>query len=219
MDNKALDRLHFEGRLWMIGAFILFVSVPFIFSGVTGIWPKADEFLPGFFTTAVIFWPVAIIEVLTFSPMLGVGGTYLGFVTGNLTNMKVPAALNAQDALGLEKGSETADAVATIAIATSSIVTMTIIIIGILLFIPLTPLLNSEALKPAFDNVIPALFGALGMVYVAKRPRIAAVPLVFMIVFFLIVKDGSIVGIMVPVGVALALVTARQLYKKGKIDR
>lgn len=203
----------------MIGAFFLFVSVPFIFSGITGIWPKLNEFLPGFLTTAMIFWPVAVIEVLTFSPMLGVGGTYLGFVTGNLTNMKVPAALNAQDALGLEKGSESADAVATIAIATSSIVTMLIIIIGIVLFIPLTPFLNSEVLKPAFDNVIPALFGALGMVYVAKRPTIALIPLVFMVVFFLIVRNGSIVGIMVPVGVILALSSARYLYKKGKISQ
>jgi hypothetical protein len=219
MDQKALDRLHFEGRIWMIGAFFLFVSVPFIFSAVTGIWPKLDEFLPGFLTTAMIFWPVAVIEVLTFSPMLGVGGTYLGFVTGNLTNMKVPAALNAQDALGLDKGSEAADAIATIAIATSSIVTMLIIIIGIILFIPLTPFLNSEALKPAFDNVIPALFGALGMVYIAKRPTIAMIPLAFMVIFFLIVRDGSIVGIMVPVGVILALSTARYLYKKGMIQK
>lgn len=218
MKKTYREQLFLEGPIWMVGALLLVLSVPVTISIVTGVWPRAVHFFPGFIATAIIFWPVTTIEVFTFTPMLGTGGSYLAFVTGNLTNMKVPAALNAQDALGLEKGSEKGDVVATIAIAASSIVTTLIVIIGALLIFPLTPILESPDLKPAFDNIIPALFGALGVVYLMKRIKVAVVPLLFMIVFFLFVPgSGGLVGIMVPVGVVLSLISARILYKKGMI--
>ncbi len=219
MDKAYQNKLHKEGRIWMIGALLIFSSVPIIISLFTGIWPEPKFFIPGFIATAVIFWPVSIIETITFAPMLGTSGTYLAFVTGNLTTIKVPAALNAQDALDLEKGSEKGDVIATIAIAASSLITIIIIIFGILLIIPMTPLLESPLLKPAFDNIIPALFGALGIVYIIKRWQLAIIPLIFMALFFLFVPDSArLVGLMVPVGVLITLITARILYKKGMIE-
>jgi hypothetical protein len=218
MKRSYQDSLHLEGRYWMLSALLLFLMVPIVASMFTGVWPTMNHFLPGFFATAVIFWPVTTIEVFTFTPMLGTGSSYLAFVTGNLTSIKVPAALNAQDALGVEKGSEKGDVISTIAVATSSIMTTLIIIVGALLIIPLTPIIESDALRPAFDNIIPALFGALGVVYIMKRVKVVVIPLIFMILFFLLVPgSGGLVGIMVPVGVVISLVTARILYKKGKI--
>lgn len=218
MKRTYQDQIHFEGRIWMLGALFLFVSLPLAISIFTGIWPTFKNFLPGFIATAVIFWPVTSIEVFTFSPMLGSGSSYLAFVTGNLTSLKVPAALNAQDALNVEKGTDEGDVLATIAVAASSIATTLIIILGIILIIPLAPILESDVLKPAFDNVIPALFGAIGIVYISKRFKVAVVPLIFMILFFLLVPgSGALVGIMVPVGVVISLVVSRVLYKKGMI--
>lgn len=219
MKRTYQDQLHVEGRLWMLGALLLFISAPLILSLGTGVWPTFEHFLPGFFATAVIFWPVTTIEVFTFSPMLGSGSTYLAFVTGNLTSLKVPAALNAQDALGVQKGTDEGDVISTLAVASSSIITTLIIFIGALLIIPLSPLLESPALKPAFDNIIPALFGALGIVYIAKRIKIAILPLVVMLIFFpLVPGSGGLVGIMVPVGVVISIIVARVLYKKGMIS-
>lgn len=218
MKRTYQDQLHFEGRIWMFGALFLFLSVPITISIVTGIWPPLDKLLTGFIATAMIFWPVTTIEVFTFTPMLGTGSSYLAFVTGNLTNLKVPAALAAQDNLNIEKGSEAGDVFATIAVATTSIVTTLILILGILLFTELEPVLSSDALKPAFANVIPALFGALGVVYITKRIKIALFPILFMIIFFVFVPgSGGLVGIMVPVGVIISLVVARVLYQKGLI--
>jgi len=218
MERTYKDQLHYEGRIWMFGALLLFISVPLIISLVTGLWPQADKFFAGFIATAIIFWPVTTIEVFTFSPMLGTGSTYLSFVTGNLSSLKVPVALNAQDALNIEKGSDEGDAISTIAVAASSIMTTLIILIGIVLFIPLEPIFKSEALEPAFGNVLPALFGALGIVYIMKRIKIAVVPLVFMFIFFpLVPGSGGLVGIMVPVGVLISVIIARVLYKKGLI--
>lgn len=218
MERTYKDQLHFEGRIWMLGALALFISVPLTISLVTGMWPPIDKFLAGFIATAMIFWPVTTIEVFTFTPMLGTGSSYLAFVTGNLGSLKVPAALNAQDALGIEKGSDEGDAISTIAVAASSIMTTLIILIGIVLFIPLEPIFKSKALEPAFGNVLAALFGALGIVYIMKRIKIAILPLIFMFIFFpLVPGSGGLVGIMVPVGVVLAVVVARVLYKKGLI--
>ncbi len=218
MDKAYQDQLHLTGRYWMLGALALFITAPLVMSIMTGVWPTFQEFLPGFIATAVVFWPITTIEVFTFTPMLGTGSSYLSFVTGNLASIKVPVALNAQDALNIEKGSEAGDVISTIAVATSSIVTTLIIIIGALLIIPLTPLLESSIMKPAFDNVVPALFGALGFVYISKRWKIALIPLIFMLAFFLLVPgSGGLVGAMVPVGVLITLISSRILYKKGLI--
>ena len=150
--------------------------------------------------------------------MLGTGGSYLGFVTGNLTNLKVPCALNAMELAHVDASSEQGEAVSTIAIATSSLVTTLIIALGVLLLVPLRPILESEALAPAFANIVPALFGALAVVYVSKNAKIAIAPMIFMLALFISVPSlASSVGIFVPVGALIAIGASRILYKKGKL--
>ncbi len=217
--NTYFDQIHKEGRIWMLGALLLFLTLPLVISIGTGVWPTWEFFLQGFFATAIIFWPVTTIEVFTFSPMIG-SASYLAFVTGNLSAMKVPAALNAQEALGIEKGSEKAEVISMIAVASSSITTTLIILIGILLLIPLTPILQAEVLQPAFalENLQPALFGALGVVFISKRWKVAVIPLIFMLIFFAVVPGSrGLVGIMVPVGVTISVLSAYFFHKKGWI--
>ena len=148
--------------------------------------------------------------------MLGTAGTYLSFVTGNLTSLKAPSALNAMENAGVKANTEEGEVISTIAIATCSIVTTLILIIGVFALSLLTPVLDSPALKPAFDNILPALFGGLAVVYISKNFKIAIVPLIFMVAIFLCVPSlASSVGIMVPVGVLITLGAARIMYKKG----
>ena len=222
--NTYNERIHFWGRLWMLGALITMFSLPLTVSIVLGVWPGGADFMKGFAATAIIFWTVTTIEVFTFSPMLGSGGAYLGFVTGNLTNLKVPAALNAMQAMDVKMGTDKGDVISTIAIASSSIITTIIIAAGALMLIPLTPVIESPALKPAFDNIVPALFGALGVVYISKSWEIAAAPVLFMIALFLflplVINPGAVaglVGIFVPLGCIISIVSAKILYKTGKI--
>ena len=82
----------------------------------------------------------------------------------------------------------------------------------------LAPILNSPVLKPAFDNILPALFGGLAVVYVSKNWKISIAPLVFMVILFLLVpsRAGS-VGVLVPVGALISIGAARILYKKNMI--
>lgn len=212
------DRVHVWGRIWMGFAFLIMVGVPLSISIILNVWPDVNAFVRGLFATATIFWAVTTIEVFTFAPMLGSAGTYLGFTTGNLTNLKVPSAMQAMEANNVTIGTEDGDVISTIAIASSSIITTLIILVGALLLIPITPLLESNALQPAFDHIIPALFGALGVVYIVKAWKIAIAPISVMLVIFLFVPGATgLVGVLVPVGVVISLITARILYKKGKL--
>ena len=171
----------------------------------------------GLVATAPMYWAVGAIETVTYVPMLGAGGSYLSFVTGNISNLKLPVALNALEQAEVSVSSEEGEIVSTIAIAVSSIVTTLIIILGVLLITPLTPLLDSPALAPAFAQILPALFGALGVVFISKNWKIAVAPVLLMLVLFIAVPalNAGTVGIMVPVGVLFTLGVSRILYKKG----
>lgn len=212
------DRTHLFGRIWILTALVLIFSFPIAACIYYDAWPGFTPVLKGLLGVAPIFWTVGLIEVLTFVPMLGTAGSYLAFVTGNLTNLKVPAALTAMENMNVKPGTEEGEVVSTIAIATSSIVTTVIIAIGVALLVPLTPILKSPVLKPAFDNILPSLFGGLAVVYVSKNWKISIAPLVFMVVLFLIAPSlSSSVGVLVPVGALIAIGGARILYKKGKL--
>ena len=210
------DSVHRIGRIWSFCALLMLLSVPVAICVRYNAWPPFMDIFKGFLSVAPLFWTVGTIEVITYVPMLGTGGSYLGFVTGNLSNLKVPCALNAMQSSGLKAGSDEGEVVSTIAIATSSIVTTAIIALGVLLLSQIRPFLESPALQPAFDNILPALFGGLAVVYVSRNWKIAAAPLVFMIVLFICVPSlSSSVGVLVPVGALIAIGVARLLYKKG----
>lgn len=212
------EQTHIYGKIWIWTAVVVVLSVPAAICVYYDCWPEAASVMKGLLGVAPIFWTVGTIEVITFTPMLGTGGSYLGFVTGNMTSLKVPVALNAMESSKVKPGSEEGEVISTIAIATSSITTTVIIAAGVFLLAQLTPVLNSPVLKPAFDNILPALFGGLGVVYISSNWKIAIVPVIFMVVLFLLAPSlaGS-VGILVPVGALLSIGVARLLYKKGMV--
>jgi len=218
MKKSYTDSVHFYGRIWTATAIFLLLMAPVAICVHYNAWPEVQYVLKGLLAVAPIYWTVGIIEVLTYAPMLGTGGTYLSFVTGNLTNLKVPCALNAMEAAKVKATSEEGEVISTIAIATSSIITTLVIAAGVLLLGYLQPILESPVLAPAFDNIMPALFGGLGVVYISKNPKIAIAPLLFMVILFLLVPSlASSVGILVPVGALLAIGVSRVLYNKGQL--
>lgn len=216
MKASYSEKIHTWGRIWCSLALVIFILFPVAASIYYGSWPGGMALLKGLLGVAPIFWTVGAIEAFTFSPMLGSGGSYLGFVTGNLTNLKVPCALNAMEIAGVKPGTEEGELISTIAIAVSSIVTTLIIFAGVLLLSRLQPILESELLAPAFANILPALFGALAVVFISKNWKIALAPLLFMLILFISVPSlaGS-VSVLVPVGAIIAIAAARILYKKG----
>ena len=212
-----IDSVHRDGAIWNIGVMILLLMFPLTVAAIFGAAPDWKALGLGLVATAPMYWAVGIIETITFVPMLGAGGSYLSFVTGNISNLKLPCAINALEQNEVSASSEEGEVISTIAIATSSIVTTIIIIIGVICIVPLTPILEAPVLEPAFAQMLPALFGGLGVAFVSKNWKVAVAPVVLMLVLFIFVPalDAGTVGIMVPVSVLFTIAVARVLYKRG----
>ena len=212
-----MDSVHRAGRIWNLSVMAMLFLFPIGVGLIYQTMPDWHGFLMGIIATAPMYWAVAVIETFTYVPMLGAGGSYLSFVTGNISNLKLPVALNALEQAEVNINSEEGEIVSTIAIAVSSIVTTLIIILGVVLITPLTPVLNAPVLAPAFAQILPALFGGLGVVFISKNWKIAVAPVLLMLILFIFVPalNAGTVGIMVPVGVLFTLGVSRILYKKN----
>ena len=212
-----MDSVHRDGRIWGIVVGLVLISFPVVLSLIFGAFPQFDILLKGLLATAPMYWAVGIIEILTYVPMLGAGGTYLSFVTGNISNLKLPCAIDAMERANVKASSEEGEVISTISIAISSIVTTLIIIVGVICIVPLTPILESPVLVPAFDMILPALFGGLAVVFISKNLKLSIAPIILMLALFIFVPalNAGTVGIMVPVGVVFTVTVARILYKKG----
>ena len=212
-----MDSVHRAGRIWNLSVMAMLFLFPIGVGLIYQAMPDWHGFLMGIIATAPMYWAVAVIETFTYVPLLGAGGSYLSFVTGNISNLKLPVALNALEQAEVNINSEEGEIVSTIAIAVSSIVTTLIIILGVVLITPLTPVLNAPVLAPAFAQILPALFGGLGVVFISKNWKIAVAPVLLMLVLFIFVPalNAGTVGIMVPVGVLFTLGVSRILYKKN----
>lgn len=216
--NQFNKQMHRIGKLMLITAVVLLLAVPFLMGAIYGVGPELKGFLSGFIKVGIVYIPVGIVEFLVFSPMLGVGGSYLTFLTGNVANLKIPCAMNARDIAKTTVGTAENEIISTLSVAASSLVTMLVIFFGVLLLAPLTPILQNPVLTPAFDTVVPALFGALALKYFRKSMKIAAIPLLSMTLLCVLVpaaiSQTSI--LLIPAG-AMALAIGFILFKKGKL--
>lgn len=219
LQSPYIQGVHRAGRIWGLLLCALIVAFPFAVALIFGTLPKWGALAKGAIAVLPMYWAVGIVEIFTYVPMLGAGGAYLSFVTGNISNLKLPCALDAMERAGVKASSEEGEIISTISIAVSSIVTTLIIILGVLLIIPLSPILESEVLSASFAQLLPALFGGLAVVFISKNPKLSVGPVILMLILFIAIPalNASTVGIMVPVGVVFTLIYARILYKKGWI--
>ena len=201
------NQMHNLGRVftWIALGFICALPIVYCVSaGVTPNWSQLGVCVP--FMAG--YWAIGLIEALSYAPLLGTGGQYLSFITGNISNLKLPCSLNSQTIAKTKQGSEEQEIVSTISIAVGSIVTTNEIV---------------NVLKPVSPYVIPAIFGGLTMVLMAKYFKIAAIPFA---VCLLICLVGNLIGYgetvnsqstMVIVGMVVSIISTLILYKFNKI--
>ncbi len=216
--EKYNSSVHSIGRIGTVIGIILLMGAPFAYGAYLGSGPNWGAVIAGFLNVAVIYWTSGVVEFLVYAPMMGSGASYLAFLTGNLINLKVPCAANAREICKTSIGTPENEIVSTLSVATSSLVNIAVLALGVLLLAPLTPVLQNEVLRPAFDNVVPALFGALALKYYSKGIVVAVLPLLLMCTIFVLMPNliGS-VSMLVLLSGALAIGIAVLLYKKGKI--
>lgn len=218
-DLEQFDNtMHKYGRISTIVLISMFMLYPFLIAMYLGVGIDFKAALGASIGICALFVPSSIVEVITYAPMLGTGATYLAFITGNLTNLKIPCCMNARKLVGTEFGTKENEIVSTLSVAISSLTTIIIIALGVMLLVPLGPIINSPVLEPAFSTVVPALFGSLGYQYIKQAPKVAVVPLLLIsILCFAIPSLASQVVILIAVAAIASITIARILYKKGKI--
>lgn len=210
-------RTHVLGRIVSAITLALLVGAPFLIGTFLGAMPDMGAVAKGFLSVGLVWTVSSVAEFLIYTPMLGAGGGYLAFITGNLINMKIPCAVNARDIVGTKTGTAENEIISTLSIATSSLVTIVVLALGVALLVPLQPVLQSPVLQPAFANVVPALFGAMAYQYFRKNVQVAVAPLVVMSLLFMLVPSltGSTSFMIIPSG-ALAIGIAYSMYRKQK---
>ena len=212
------DGIHLFGSLWSVAVLLALLAVPVLFCLRYSVWPPLRDIWNGLWPVAMICYPTAFIEIIAYTPLLGSGGMYLSFATGNISNLKLPCALAAMDTANVKSNSEEGEVITTIAVATSALVTTAVLAVFVLALRPFIPKLTdpTSILAPAFKQVVPALFGALGASYFAKHWRISIVPIVLTTV--IVVISGTIgTGVLIPIGVVISLLGALLFYKLGWI--
>ena len=210
-------RTHVLGRIVSAVTLVLLVGAPFLIGTFLGAMPDLGAVAKGFLSVGLVWTVSSVAEFLIYTPMLGAGGGYLAFITGNLINMKIPCAVNARDIVGTKTGTAENEIISTLSIATSSLVTIVVLALGVALLVPLQPVLQSPVLQPACANVVPALFGAMAYQYFRKNVQVAVAPLVVMSLLFMLVPSltGSTSFMIIPSG-ALAIGIAYSMYRKQK---
>ena len=216
------DKVHSWGRISSISALFVLLMFPVAITLYLGVVPDKTFLhfvLNGLLKVAPLYWALAVVEVIFYTPMLGAGGTYLSFVTGNIVNLKLPCAISAMENAKVKATSEEGDVISTIAIATSAIVTTVVLAVGIVAFAPfLDDFTNSPLLMPAFKQVLPALFGALGAGYFVKHWKLSFAPILFMLAILVFVPDIGASTLLIP-GIIASVVFAFIMYKIGFLDK
>ena len=215
------NQIHSIGRIFTWIALALICAVPVAFCIAAKVVPDWGA-IAACLTFILGYWAIGLIEAFSYAPLLGTGGQYLSFITGNIANLKLPCALNSQNVAKVKQGTEEQEIVTTISIAVSSIVTTIIIVIGL---IPLAIFQEElvEVLQPISPYVMPAIFGGLTMALLAKYWKVALIPFG---VCFLICIIGNLIGMgsalsqstMIIVGMVVSCISTTILYKKGLLD-
>ena len=140
--------------------------------------------------------------------------------------MKIPCALNAMEMTDSPLGTERGDTVSAIAVSVSSMVTMIVIAIGVMLLVPLQPILENPTVQVATSYMLPALFGSMVVTNVANsksgeyriknRVLTMLAPMACIIAFDYLVmpikgKEGYTMIVTIPLTILLAYI----MYKLG----
>lgn len=205
-------QVHYIGRITILTCIIMALCVPLLALMIFDLFPPVKFLVSGIITVSSFMIPLSIAEIVAFYPILGSGGLYISYTTGNIANLKLPCAAIAMEAAEVDPSTKEGEVISILAMAGSVIVSEIILILGVLLLVPVSNYLQNPVIKPAFEQILPALFGSLGAYFILKNFKLSLIPLVF----------GGVVAVFalpialaVPVGVFLSIFGAKMMYKKG----
>ena len=154
----------------MLGVLLAFLpGVVLTVAGYPPVWSVVITALVARIPQLMCWW---FIEPISYYTTLGLDGTYMSFLSGNIFNMRVPCAVAAQEAAGVQQGTNEANAVSTIGIAVSVVMNVIILTLAVIFGNVLLANVSARGIQ-TINYMLPALFGALLASEIVKRPKLA----------------------------------------------
>lgn len=207
----------------LLGIFAMFLPA-LAFSLFFGYWPPVSAILAGTIAQISVSGAFYIVEPISYFPILGIPGTYMTFLSGNTSNMRLPCSSVAQEAAGVEIGSIQGSIISTIGIAVSIVVNIVILTVGavggnvILAALP-------ESFKVALNFLLPALYGAVFGQFAVTRPKLAVVSIAIVFAANWLNRNGylSFLGglsgsVVILIAVFGSILAGKMIYKKELTD-
>ncbi|MDL2249495.1 hypothetical protein LJC51_02435 [Lachnospiraceae bacterium OttesenSCG-928-J05] len=158
--DKYMPSVNKIGKITGYLGVVLAFTPAIMLAIVYGLVPKPAALLTAFISGASAFGVLWFVEPISYFPVVGPAGTYMAFLSGNISNMRIPCASMAQVAADVEPGTEKGSVVATIGMAVSIIINIAVLTIGAILGSSVLSMLP-DSIKAALNYLLPALFGAL----------------------------------------------------------
>lgn len=188
-ENEYLPQMHKIGKL--IGVLAVCASFfPAIVLGlVYGLWPNWSALATCFVSAAASFAFLWFMEPISYYPVVGPVGTYMAFVSGNISNMRIPCASMAQVSAAVEPGTNQGSIIATIGMGVSIIINVVILSVGVIGGQAILSALPAEV-TVALNYLLPALFGALFVQFAMKSLKLSGIVLVLACILYVAINSG-----------------------------
>ena len=211
-EGEYMPQMHKIGKLTgLLGAVLSFLPA-LVLAVVYGLLPKPAALATAFISAASAFGFLWVVEPISYFTV----GTYMAFLSGNISNMRVPCAGMAQVAADVEPGTEKGSIVSVIGMATSIVINVSVLTIGVILGSSVLSAMPASVIE-ALNYLLPALFGALLMQFGLKRIKFAGGMLAFAILIGIAINAGlfnwlpgaanyltTLASVFVAIGVTLA---------------
>lgn len=186
-----------------------------------GLMPPINAIITAFISIVSAVGVLWVVEPVSYFPIIGMPGTYMAFVSGNISNLRVPCAAIAQDVAGVKPGSEEGIVVSTLGMGVSVLVNIALLTIGVVAGSAILEKLPASVIE-AFNYLLPALFGAIFVQFALKQLKIAPVAIVLGLGLTLGVNAGifnflpGVPTYVVTLGSVFGtILVGRLMYKKG----
>lgn len=169
-EKDYLPKVHRFGTATMLLILVLSFLPALYFSFIHGAHPgwsviaKAGVTMIGM---EIFTW---ILEPALYFPMIGITGSYISFVAGNITNMRIPAATAAQTSVNAKVGTRKGEFAGVIGIVASVVVNF--VVLGVVIgFGGLIISVLPETISNALNYALPSVYGALLVTFIARLKK------------------------------------------------
>lgn len=190
-DGEYIPSIIRFGRITnLLGVLLAFLPA-LVLTFVYGLHPPVSAVISGFIMQASVSGVFWFVEPISYSPVLGVAGTYMSFLSGNIGNLRLPASVAALQAANEEPGTEKGSIIATIGIAISILVNIALLTVGVILGSSVLGSLPPSVVA-ALNNILPALFGAMLAQQFVSNPKVGSVAVLLAGIMFALMKTGCL---------------------------